>query len=256
MKQSFKKINKEFRITDSSVNPGHYRCLTSGFQLNEILKNPIGFFNNGTGEFPRDLGVLVRWTDFRIESDTVYAKPIINVSHPRGLRTINEIESGFLNAASVGKIVVLEASTDKNLMLPGQTKPTLTKWFPREISIVDIIGSPDSFANLIDADNKNYNLDDITGLNFLNTIDKDKVLKALKLKSGDENLILSTIYNLVESSDKIRQLENELKNLKDFNQYEGKSFDELYASDKLELVRKKYPQLYEKIKKEKFPNLK
>jgi uncharacterized protein YgiM (DUF1202 family) len=35
-----------------------------------------------------------------------------------------------------------------------------------------------------------------------------------------------------------------------------KSWDDLYASDKLETVRNKFPDLYAKLRKEKYPNLK
>lgn len=260
MKESFKKIDKEFCITDNSVNSHEYRCLTSGFQLKEVVKNPIGYFNHGTSEYPRGAGVLVRWDDFRISSEKVFAKPIINISHPRGIRTINEIETGFLNAASVGKIVVLETSTDQNLMLPGQTKPTITKWFPREISIVDIYGDYNGFANLIDENDNKYNLAQIiiqTKQDHENSnIEKSKILKIIGLSNGTESEILFYIDDLVKSSKRVSQLETELFNLKDFNQYEDKTFDELYSADKLEFVRNKYPALYEKIKNQKYPNLK
>lgn len=260
MKNSFNKINRELCISDSSVNVFQYRCLTSGFQLKEVLKNPIGYFNHGNSDYPRDAGVLVKWDNFRIEDEIIFAKPIINISHPRGERTIDEIESGFLNAASVGKIVVLESSIDKNLMLPGQTKPTITKWFPREISVVDILGDYNAFPNLIDKDDNKYKLDhEISHIRLdqkIQSIEKYKILKILGLKDGGESEILSMIKNLVERSERIVGLQMENNKLKNFNDYQDKTFDELYASDKLEFVKNKYPQLYEKLKKEKYPNLK
>ena len=254
MKNSFNKINRELCISDSSVNVFQYRCLTSGFQLKEVLKNPIGYFNHGNSDYPRDAGVLVKWDNFRIEDEIIFAKPIINISHPRGERTIDEIESGFLNAASVGKIVVLESSIDKNLMLPGQTKPTITKWFPREISVVDILGDYNAFPNLIDKDDNKYKLDhEISHIRLdqkIQSIEKYKILKILGLKDGGESEILSMIKNLVERSERIVGLQMENNKLKNFNDYQDKTFDELYASDKLEFVKNKYPQLYEKLKKE------
>jgi len=96
---NLEKIDKEFCITDDSVNVYKYRCLTSGLQLDEFKKNPIGFIMH-----KRDEGVLVRWEDFRIDGDKVYAKPVVNLSHPkRTTKRIDEIKSGFLNAASCGK---------------------------------------------------------------------------------------------------------------------------------------------------------
>ena len=67
----------------------------------EFAKNPIGFYMH-----ERDNGVLVRWEDLRIEGDKVLGKPCINLSNTRGQQTIDEIGTGFLNAASFGQFVV------------------------------------------------------------------------------------------------------------------------------------------------------
>lgn len=324
MSDKFKKIDKEFCITDDSVNVYKYRCLTAGLQLDEVKKNPIGFHMHN-----RDKGVVVRWDDFRIDGSKVFAKPVVNLSHPEGQTIADEIESGFLNAASVGKIVVLEASSDKNLMLPGQDKPTVTKWYPREISLVDIPGNYNALANLYDKNNNELNLSDLE--NFIikntmdNTLDAAKILAALNLKDGDETEVLTAINNLVDKANKsdeyktdLESKETELKDLKsaanvqkvqdlidkgvddkkltnevaeslklsfaenptglkdlidkmpaqvavteeikenakDFEKYTGKTWDDLYASDELEIVKTKFPDLYDKLRTEKYPNLK
>lgn len=131
-----KKVDKEFVLSDSSVNCYGFRLLTSGYQLSEFAKNPIGYYMH-----QRDNGVLVKWEDLKIEGDKVIGKPSINLSNARGQQTVDEINSGFLNAASLGNIVVLETSTDATLMLPGQTQPTITKWYNRECSLVDVPGN-------------------------------------------------------------------------------------------------------------------
>lgn len=324
MSEKFKKIDKEFCVTDESVNVYGYRCLTNGFLLDEYRKNPIGFHMHN-----RDGGVLVKWDDFRIQDKKVYAKPIINLSHPDGEKTVNEIENGFLNAASVGKITVLEASDDADLMLSGQEKPTVTKWFPREISLVDIPGNYNALANLYDKDNHELNLSDLKNFTIKNTmsntLDAVKILAALNLKDGDETEVVTAINNLVGKANKSdeykksldtketelkdlktetvkkevedlidkgktdKKLTNELaKNLsvtyaenpsglKDLidlmpaqisvidkikdgdvtpEKYTGKTWDDLYSSDEIETVRQKFPDLYEKLRNEKFPNLK
>lgn len=141
--EKLKKIDKEFCITDDSVNVYGYRLLTAGLLMDEVKKNPIGFKMHN-----RDNGVVVRWEDFRTDNDKVFAKPVINLAHPQGETIVSEIENGFLNAASVGRIVCLGASDLKELMLPSQTGPTVTEWFPREISLVDIPGNYNALANL------------------------------------------------------------------------------------------------------------
>lgn len=157
MSEKFKKIDKEFCITDNSLNVYKYRCLTKGLLLDEVKKNPIGFLMHN-----RDKGVVVRWENFRIEGDKVFATPVVNLSHPEGQSIADQIENGFLNAASVGKIVCLAATNDPKLKLKGQTGPTVTKWFPREISLVDIPGNYNALANLYDEDDNELSLSDLT----------------------------------------------------------------------------------------------
>lgn len=329
MSDKFKKIDKEFCVTDNSVNVYKYRCLSEGLQLDEVKRNPIGYFLHGTEEFPREMGVLVRWEDFRVDGDKVYAKPCINLSHPRGQRTVDEIDGGFLNAASVGKITVLDASSDKNLMLSGQERPTVTKWFPREISLVDIPGNYNALSNLYDSKNNELSLADFEKITFQNmsnnTLDAAKILTALNLKAGDEGEVVTAINNLVDKANKsdgyktdldtkkkelqdlkeasvIKEVEDlidkgktdkkltnevaailsksyatnpeDLKALidtmpaqvsvtdgikdgdKELEKFQGKSWDDLYASEELETVRKNFPDLYTKLKDEKYPNLK
>lgn len=149
-----KKIEREFQLTDDSVNCYDFRLLTAGYQQNEFEKNPIGYYMH-----EREGGVLLKWTDFRTEGDKVFAKPVINLSHARGAQVVEEIENGFLNAASVGHIVALEISTDPADKLPNQKGPTVTKWYNRECSLVDIPGNFNSLA-LVDANDNPINLAD------------------------------------------------------------------------------------------------
>jgi hypothetical protein len=317
MSEKFKKIDKEFCITDDSVNVYKYRCLTAGLLLDEVKKNPIGYHMHN-----REKGVVVRWDDFRVDGDKLFAKPVINLSHPEGQSIADQVESGFLNAASVGKIKVLEASNAKNLMLPGQEKPTVTKWFPREISLVDIPGNYNALANLYDKDDNELNLADFDNYTIehtmSNTLLAASIYAALNLKDGDETEVVTAINNLVEKADKADGLEKDLKDLKaesvkkqvedlidngkkdkkltnelaeslsknfaenpdglkdlidkmpaqvsvtdkikgseeELKKYTGKSWDDLYQSDELEGVRQQFPDLYEKLRTEKFPNLK
>lgn len=323
MSEKFKKIDKEFCITDNSVNVYKYRCLTDGLQLDEVKKNPIGYHMHN-----REKGVVVRWEDFRQDGDKVFAKPVINLSHPEGQSIADQVESGFLNAASVGKIVVLEASNDPKLKLTGQTKPTVTKWFPREISLVDIPGNYNALANLYDKDDNELNLSDLEIFTNMskNAIDAAILLAALNLSDdAAESEALEAIQNLIDKADKadeykdlLDKKEIEVKDLKaestkkevksilekgqadkkltnelsaklekdyadnpeglqdlvdtlpaqvsvnaeiqdgdkELAKFEGKSWDDLYSSDELETVRTKFPDLYTKLKDEKYPNLK
>lgn len=153
-----KKIDKEFCLTDNTVNCYGYRLLTEGF-IQDRFTPAIGYLmHNRAG------GVAVKWEDFRTDGNSLYAKPVINLSNYPNLA--GEIEAGFYGAASVGHIIALESTDAPDMKLSGQTGVTVTKWFCRECSIVDIPGNFNALAKLYDdsdkvlmdlTDNRNYN---------------------------------------------------------------------------------------------------
>jgi hypothetical protein len=140
------KVDKRFILSDDSVNCYGYRLLTAGYQLAEFQKNPIGYHMHD-----RSKGVLLRWDNLAIDGDQVTGYPVVNLSNERGEQTVAEITDGFLNAASVGHIVVLEYSMEPEMMLAGQTGPTITKWYNKECSLVDVPGNSNALASLYDA---------------------------------------------------------------------------------------------------------
>ena len=166
MADKFKKIDKEFLITDSSLNSYRFRLLTAGYDLAAYKRNPVGYYMHGTKDHPREQGVLVRWEDLRSEGDKVYGKPSINMTHPRGERTVDEVENGFLNAASVGHLVALEISKDPKDYMEGQKGPTVTKWYNRECSLVDIPGNYNALTDLVDEHDNPINLADFNTQKF------------------------------------------------------------------------------------------
>jgi hypothetical protein len=318
--EKFKKIDKEFCLTDNSVNVYKYRLLTEGLLLDQYKKNPIGFMMHD-----REGGVLVKWEDFRTEGDKLYGKPVVNLSHPKGEDIASQVENGFINAASMGKIICLAASDDPKLKLEGQTGPTVTKWFPREISFVDIPGNHNALANLYDIDDNELNLADFVkpkNENMSKILLAASLLTALNLSDNStESEYNAVIQDLVDKAGKVDGLEKDLSDkkteletlkkasvtkevadllakgladkkltkevsdklnvsfgdnptgLKDLldampaqvsvidslgdktlsADLEGKSWDDLYACDKLENVRKQFPDLYEKLRNEKYP---
>ncbi len=159
MADKFRKIDKEYVLSDSTVNEYGFRLLTEGYQIESFRKNPIGYYMHR-----RDEGVALKWEDLRVADDKVLGTPVINFSNARGEQLYDEAENGFLNAASVGHIVVLEYSTDPEMMLPGQTGPTITKWYNKECSLVDIPGNCNALTRLYDAQENELNLVDL-GIN-------------------------------------------------------------------------------------------
>lgn len=202
-----KKIEKEFCLTDSSVNVYGFRLMTSGYMLDEYKKNPIGYYMHDRNE-----GVVVRWDDLRVDGDKVYGKPVINLSNERGQQTADEVENGFLNGASVGHIVVVESSNDPSLMEPGQTGPTVTKWYNKECSLVDVPGNMSSLC-LFDQDGNVINLADFNNqkLHMEKLFLSAAQMTALNLKADTPQAAVDqAISDLVAEAAKVPGLVNEL----------------------------------------------
>lgn len=217
-KMAYKKIDKEFCLTDDSVNVYGYRLITSGLQIDRF-KPAIGFLMHD-----RDKGVAVRWEDFRTEVGKLFAKPVVNESLFPDLA--KQIEDGFYAAASVGHIVALETSDDPADRLEGQTSVTVKKWFPRECSIVDIPGNYNALAQLYDEGDgvlhdlsDNYKPDGTVPPIIQNNMDKNVITVAdLKLPnlSADATAeqINAAIADLSAKAERSTSLEKELNDLK------------------------------------------
>lgn len=216
--EKFKKIDKEFTLSDSSLNSYSYRLLTSGYLMDEFKKNPIGYFMHGaTKESPRADGVLVKWEDLRIDGDVVKGKPTINLNHPRGQRTVDEIESGFLNAASFGNMRVLEISSNPADYVEGQTGLSASKWYNRECSLVDIGGNYNATVthSLFDENECPINLADFN----LQNLQMEKIILTPAQLAAFPNLkadakqadVDSAFADLIAKAGKVDALNSDLK---------------------------------------------
>ena len=136
------RVDIEFLVSDDTVNCYGYRLLSSGF-MPEAFNPRIGYLMHD-----RQAGVAVRWEDLKVEGSEIYATPVINDTRFPNL--LQEIREGFYLGASVGHIVALEWSDAPEMKLAGQTGPTVTKWYCREISVVDVPGNYNALAKLYD----------------------------------------------------------------------------------------------------------
>ena len=215
---AYKKVNKEFCLTDDSVNVYGYRLLTSGLQL-ERFTPPIGFLMH-----VRERGVAVRWEDFRTEGGKLFARPVVNESLFPDLA--KQIEDGFYSAASVGHIVALEVSDDPVDKLEGQTGVTVKKWFPRECSIVDIPGNYNAIACLYDENDSilhdlssNYQPDGFMPSKNHNNMDKRMIsVSDLNLPNLSSEATVEEVHvalkDLMAKAERSSALEQELNELK------------------------------------------
>lgn len=208
-------LDKQFVLSNSSWNCYGFRLLTSGYMLNEFAKNPIGYYMH-----KREDGVLVTWKNIKIAGDDIIATPDVNLSNTRGQQTIDEINNGFLNAASVGAIVIVESDIDPSFINDGKTQVTVTKWYNRECSLCDIPGNPEALV-LYDKDDNVINLKH-SGKNrlFLNhnqpatndaLIDVDELLKnAIKNKDINQDTADELKKQYQHNPKKLKELIDEL----------------------------------------------
>lgn len=203
MAGKLKRADKKYILSDSSVNCYGFRLLTEGYLADEYARNPIGYYMH-----QREGGVVVRWEDLSTDGDCITGYPVINLSNERGPQTLEEIESGFLNAASMGHIVVLEWTTEPSQMLPGQTGPTITKWYNKECSLVDVPGNSNAVTALYDAGNNPITLADLT-LKLTATSDVAKhTVGDMGLHGLTDALQLTGTTNLAELSAAVIALSN------------------------------------------------
>lgn len=217
---AYQKIDKDFVLSDSTVNVYGFRLLTSGCVMDEVLKNPIGYYQHNKDAD----GVLLRWEDVRLSGDQILGKPVINMEHPRAERTVTEINDGFLNAASVGSIVLVDYHFEDNLS--DAENPILVgdKWYYKECSLVESPGNRNAFKTaLFDINDNEINLSDLTDTYFLKS--KSNTMHKIELAITPE---LISILNLSDAatptqvgaaikdlSDRVVNSEKALKDLQD-----------------------------------------
>lgn len=134
-------MKKSFILHDESVNTKGFRMLTSGANLEEFKKNPVGLLNHNDWDMP-----IVRWENIRIEGKQILADPVFDEKDPKAMEVKGKVDRGFIRMASIGAWAPEETTDNPALMLPGQTLPTVTKWTAREASIVTIGSNHNAIA--------------------------------------------------------------------------------------------------------------
>ena len=76
-------------------------------------------------------------TDIKIEGDKITCLPAFDPDDELAMKVYKKYEKGIYRMASVGAEPI-EESSDPSVMLPGQYRPTITKWMALEVSITDI----------------------------------------------------------------------------------------------------------------------
>jgi hypothetical protein len=150
-------VAKKFILSDESINSYGFRVLTDGIDLSRFEKNPVMLMNHCEDDIPGAWGSVAK------EGGKLVGVTRFDEKDEEALVIANKVEQGFINGASIG-FCIIETSTDPALMLPGQTRPTVTKCILYEASITPLPSNGNALA-LYDNNGQKLKLDD-EALNF------------------------------------------------------------------------------------------
>ena len=154
---------KEAAISTEALNSYGGRVLTAGIELSQFERNPVLLWMHRRG-WEKGAMPIGRIENIRTEGDKLIGTPVFDQNDEFAKQIESKWENGFLRMLSAG-LEIIETSADPSLLLPGQTRETVTRSKLVEVSIVDI-GSNDEAIQLYEDG------------------------KFLRLTSGEENLRL------------------------------------------------------------------
>lgn len=151
---------KPFKISSEAVNTYGVRVLSSGMDIDTYMENPVVLWMHKRG-YDDSLPIGKTTSIKKEKNGDILAFPQFDPDDEFAMKIAKKVENGYLNAASVG-IIILEWSDDPKLMLPGQTGPTVTKSRLYEWSVVDVPNNPEALRLYIYDDADHTKLKELT----------------------------------------------------------------------------------------------
>lgn len=139
MHQNFETMAR-VRISNSSLNSYGTRVLTSGLDISQYEKNPVLLYMHKRGT------VIGYVKDIKREGDNLTGELVFDEVTDLSKQCKAQFEKGSLRMVSMGADIQ-ELSEAPEHIVPGQTRPTVSKSKLREVSVVDI-GSNDDAIRL------------------------------------------------------------------------------------------------------------
>ena len=196
---------KRVRITNDSLNSYGTRVLTAGMNVEQYQRNPVLLYMHERGN------VIGYVKDLKVEDGEVTGELMFDEASELSIRCKKQYEFGSLKMVSAG-LDILETSEDPELLVQGQTRPTVTKSKLFEVSLVDV-GSNDD-AIVLQKDGKKITLgkDSECPLTFLNNNNQNQ--KQMEQKMVAMQLGLPATATEAEINAKL----DELKTAKEENE--------------------------------------
>ena len=194
-------MSKRVRITNESVNSYGFRVLTAGIDLEQYRRNPVLLYMHERGK------VIGYVKDLEVSGGEVTGELVFDEASELSIRCKKQYEVGSLRMVSIG-LDPKETSDASELLLEGQTRPTVTKSKLVEVSLVDIGANDDAIVMDDKGTAIELGIDGDCLLPLLNNnikISSNMDLKKLALQLGlpetaDEATILAKIAELQEEA--------------------------------------------------------
>lgn len=199
-------MGKRVRISNESVNCYGFRVLTAGVNVEQYKRNPVLLYMHERGN------VVGYVNDLKVENDEITGELMFDCASEQSERCQKQFEFGSLRMVSAG-LEIIETSEDPAMLVPGQTRPTITKSRLFEVSVADVGANDD--AIVLEKDGKRIMLskDGACGLPLIthskNQNKKDMEQKVIALQLGLPETATENEINAKLAQLKALQQENE-----------------------------------------------
>lgn len=208
-------MSKRVRITNESVNSYGFRVLTSGIDLEQYRRNPVLLYMHERGN------VIGYVKDLQVENGEVTGELVFDEASELSTRCKKQYEVGSIRMVSIG-LDPKETSGAPELLLEGQTRPTVTKSKLVEVSLVDIGANDDAITmynegTAIELEKDGNCLLPLLNNNPINQTTMDLKKLALQLglpETADEATVLAKIAELQKKAGESITLKAENDELK------------------------------------------
>lgn len=206
---------KRVRITNERLNSYKTRVLTAGMDLSQYERNPVLLYMHERGQ------VIGYVKDLKVEGDEVTGELMFDEATELSQRCKKQWEFGSLKMVSAG-LEIIELSDDKEYLVEGQTRPTVTKSKLIEVSLVDIGANDDAIVLIKDGQRLEMGMGGESPLPMLNQhknqeedMDKKEIALLLGLQAdASDEAIKAKINELKTAADERAELAKENGELK------------------------------------------
>lgn len=173
-------IKKEVIISTEKVNCYGARVLTAGINIEQYKKNPVLLYMHE--RWGRENAPIGRVDNLRVDNKRLIGTPVFDLNDPSAKLIADKWDNDFLRMVSP-RLEIIEYSEAPEMLVAGQTRPTITRCKLAEVSVVDIAGNDDALALSFESNGKVLTL--ATGDNC----DALPLLKLNQTSTEDNNVI-------------------------------------------------------------------